>query len=112
MARSFNDFGRDTSLYHRLRDSVLHMMRGKGQWGSRAAYAFERLAPLREADFPAQLQPGFALIKALHEMSIARYSTATLLVPSTLSPRQRDAFTDALFGLYEAAAHARDQAGL
>lgn len=107
MARSLEDWARDSSLYYRLRDSILEMGRGKKRWGDRAGYVFNRLSPIREADFPDGFQTGIALIKELHRLSISSDDHSTLLIPSMLSPRQRDAFFNAVFVLYEEMTKAR-----
>lgn len=107
MARSIGDWARDSSLYFRLRDSVIEMGRGKKRWGDRAKYVFIRLAPIREADFPEGFQSGIALIKELHELSLSSDGHSTLLIPSMLSPKQRQAFFEALFGMYEEMTKAR-----
>lgn len=107
MARSIGDWARDSSLYFRLRDSVIEMGRGKKRWGDRAKYVFIRLAPIREADFPEGFQSGIALIQELHQLSISDDGHSTLLVPSVLTPRQRNVFFDALFGMYEEMTKAR-----
>jgi hypothetical protein len=101
MSRNHIEWASDSGLYHRVRDSVKVMARGKGKWGDRAKYVFQRMQPIRETDFPDHLAAGMAIIKALHEASVARYPVSTLLVPSMLSPAQRDLLSDVLFTLYE-----------
>jgi len=105
--KTVEDWARDSSLYFRLRDSVFEMARGRGKWADRARYSLERLAPLREADFPESLQTAFALIIALRDDCIVQFEVSTMLLPSNWSPKQRDAFTDALLVLYEEMTKAR-----
>lgn len=105
--RTVEDWARDGSLYFRLRDSVFEMARGRGKWADRARYSLERLAPLRQADFPDHLQGAFALIIALRDDCVVHFEVSTMLLPGNWSPNQRDAFTDALLALYEEMTKAR-----
>ena len=105
--RNIEQWAADSSLYFRLRESVQEMVRGKGSWGERCAYAFQRLAPIREADFPEHLQSGLSVIKALHQGSLILLDDVVLLRPSTLTPKQRALMSDVLFTLYEEMTKAR-----
>lgn len=105
--RTVEEWARDSSLYFRLRESVYEMARGRGKWADRAKNSLDRLAPLREADFPESLQSTFTLIMALRDNCIVDFEVSTLLLPNRLSPKERDAFTNALFVLYEEMTKAR-----
>jgi hypothetical protein len=105
--RTLGVWANDTSLFHRLRDSVLELARGKGKFQDRANYAVERLRSIREADFPEDLRPTFRIVRELSDESVWHGPVVPLLRTGMLRPRQRRALVDAIFNLYEAMVVAR-----
>ena len=113
VGRDIEDWAADSSLFHRLRDSVIELARGAKAFQDRANYAVERLRPIRTADFPAELQERFKQVQALDRESVFRFSEdMTLLRTSRLSPAKRRLLVDCILNLYEEMLKARVRLGI
>lgn len=101
----------DTGLYHRLRNAVEIMARGKGPYGLRAYAAAHQILVLTPESFPDEgLREHFRLIQRLATKEAGRYENALAYSGMKwLTPTERDQFTRAVMGLFEAAAIARSK---
>lgn len=99
--RDVHDWVRDSSLFFRLRDSVITLIRGAGKFEDRANYAVERLRPITINAFPKQFHPTWIEIENLVKLSVWYGPEFPILKTSRLSPMQRSKLTCNIFYLYE-----------
>jgi hypothetical protein len=101
----------DTGLYHRLRNALHLMVRGKGSYGLRAYAAAQQILVLTPESFPDdKLRQHFLIIQRLATKEAGRYENALAYSGMKwLTPAERDQFTLAVMELFEAAAVARSK---
>ena len=88
-------------MFHRIRDAVRELARGKASYNERANYAAERVWPLRPADFPLVHQQTVARLLELREKATWHGPVRPLLKMSLLSYRERREFAEGLLAIYE-----------
>ena len=110
--RNLQDWANDSSLFHRLRDCAIELARGKGSWKDRAVYVFDRLGPIREADFPAWMRPSFAHIPTLRATFTQPVAHTVISTAGSMPPKARRLLADSVFNLYEEMLKERVRQGL
>lgn len=99
--RSDREVANDSSLFHRVRECVVTLMRAKGKYANRLVALAGQLEALRESDFPDAHIPTFRELKGLVE----KHRT-TVPTPfghfSSPSPKDREKIARCTIELYDA----------
>lgn len=91
----------DSSLFHRVEFAVATMIRGKGDYNSRMKIVMQQLRPLRLAAFPEEIRELWTTVLSADSLARVCHSGAPDVMNfGRLTPRQRDAWTDALLRVY------------
>ncbi len=109
MDRSVDAWASDDSLFDRLRECVIVLVRGAYNFKERIEYVEGRLSPILEQDFPDEYREKFNEYRLLISESVVHYQECTRIIVSKLSPKKRERITTIVFELYEAMHYARSQ---